>query len=141
MNRLFLPAVIVIGSFGCEHGDFRNGHSPGDVETTGSATVYHLADGVFVEQADNGRKRYYLIESNVAEYTITPTGLDVELRGENAGSYSTSAAPDGYVAAWMTLVPGDGVEVTRFQIEAATLLDSLQDFKTTTVRDIYNLKK
>ena len=83
-----------------------------------------------------------LIESTVADYELTTEGLDIELEGEKAGTYSTTPAPEGYVAAWITEVPDEGPGLTRFQIDDATLAELLQELTaTTTVQDICNLKQ
>ena len=142
MNRFSLLALTTLLLVGCERADFRNGYSPGELEVIDDAKVYHLADGVFIEQSRNGNNVYYLIESTVADYELTAEGLDIKLNGEKAGTYSTSPAPEGYVAAWITEVPGDGPGITRFQIDDATLAELLQNLTAaTTVRDIYNLKQ
>ena len=52
MNRFSLPALTVLAVLGCGGTDFRNGYSPGEVETIGNATVYHLANGVFIEKTE-----------------------------------------------------------------------------------------
>jgi hypothetical protein len=64
------------------------------------------------------------------------------LEGEKAGTYSTTPAPQGYVAAWITEVEGDGPGVTRFQIDDATIGEFLEGINgSTTVRDVYKLKR
>ena len=142
MNRFYLLALATLLLIGCDGTGFRNGYSPGELEVIGDAKVYHLADGVLIEERKNGIKVYYLIESTVADYQLTAEGLDIELEGEKAETYSTTPAPEGYVAAWITEVPGDGPGVTRFQVENATLAELLQNLTAAvTVREIYNLKK
>jgi hypothetical protein len=140
MHRFALFALLAL-LLGCARADFRNGYSPGDVETVNNAEVYHLADGVFVVERRNGRPCYYLIESSVADYELTAEGLDIVLEGEMAGTYSTTPAPQGYVAAWITEVEGEGPGVTRFQIEDATIGEFLEGIHSaTTVRDVYRLR-
>lgn len=142
VNRFSLLAFTTLFLFGCERADFRNGYSPGEVEVIDNAQVFHLADGVFIEERKSGSIVYYLIESTVADYELTKEGLDIELEGEKAGTYSTTPAPEGYVAAWITEVPDEGPGLTRFQIDDATLAELLQELTaTTTVQDIYNLKQ
>ena len=142
MNRFSLFALAALVAFGCERADFRNGYSPGELEVIGDAKVYHLTDGVMIEERRNGSKVYYLIESTVADYELTAEGLNIRLEGEMAGTYSTPPAPEGYVAAWITLVPADGPGVTRFQVDEATLAELIQKFAAAvTVRDVYSLKK
>lgn len=142
MNRFSLFALAAFLALGCERADFRNGYSPGELEAIGDAMVYHLADGVMIEERKNGIKVYYLIESTVADYELTAEGLDIKLEGEKAGTYSTTPAPEGYIAAWITLVPVDGPEVTRFHVDEATLAELLQNLTAgMTVRDVYNLKQ
>jgi hypothetical protein len=112
------------------------------VETVDNAKVYHLADGVFVVERKKGGTVYYLIEATVADYELTANGLDVMLEGRMAGTYSTTPAPEGYVAAWITEVGGDGPGVTRFQIDDATIGEFLAGINgSTTVRNVYQLKK
>lgn len=123
MSFTFLSAVTVLVVAGCDRSDFRNGYSPGDVETSEAARVYHLADGVLIQESQNGRNCYYLIESTVADWELTARGLDIVLEGEKAGTYSTTPAPQGYVAAWITEVEGDGPGVTRFHVDEATLVE------------------
>jgi hypothetical protein len=78
----------------------------------------------------------------VADYELAAEGLDIELQGKQAGSYSTTPAPEGYVAAWITEVPDDGPGVTRFQIDEATIGEFLKGLNaSTTVRDVYGLKQ
>lgn len=142
MSRILLLAFTALLVLGCERANFRNGFSPGELEVIGDATVYHLADGVLVEQRRNEQKRYYLIESTAADYRLTAEGLEIELEGKHAGTYSTTSAPEGYIAAWITEVPGDGPGATRFQVDDATLAELLQgSTATTTVRDVYHLKQ
>jgi hypothetical protein len=142
MNRLFLLALTTLLLLGCDTTDFRNGYSPGELEVIGDAKVYHLADGVLIEERKNASKVYYLIESTVADYELTAEGLDIELQGEKAGTYSTTPATEGYISAWITEVPADGPGVTRFQVDEATLAELLQNLTAAmTVRDIYNLKQ
>lgn len=142
MIRFSLFAFTTLFLLGCDRADLRNGSSPGEVEVIENGKVFHLADGVFIEETKNGGNVYYLIESSVVDYDLTAEGLDIELEGEKAGIYSTTPAPQGYVAAWITLVPGEGPEVTRFRIEDEILAKLLREFTAaTTVRDIYNLKQ
>ena len=142
MYRFPLLTLFALLLLGCARADFRNGYSPGDVETVDNAKVYHLADGVFVVERKNGSTRYYLIESTVADYELTAQGLDIELKGEKAGTYSTTPAPQGCVAAWITEVEGDGPGVTRFQVDEATIDEFLKGIDgSTTVQDIYRLKQ
>lgn len=142
MHRLSLLALTVLVLIGCDRAEFRNGYSPGEVEAIDNAKVFHLADGVFIEERQNGSIRYYLIESTVADYELTAQGLDIVLEGENAGTYSTTPAPQGYVAAWITEVQGESPGVTRFQIADATVADLIGKLiESTTVQDIYRLKK
>jgi hypothetical protein len=83
-----------------------------------------------------------LIESTVADYALTARGLDIVLEGENAGTYSTTPAPQGYVAAWITEVEGEGPGGTRFQIDDAALAELIEKLtEATTVQDIYRLKQ
>ena len=142
MKRFSLLVLTILLLLGCDRADFRNGYSPGEVETIGNAKVYHLADGVFIAERQNGSTCYYLIESTVADYRLTAQGLDVVLEGENAGTYSTTPAPRGYVAAWLTEVEGEGPGVTRFQINDAKVTDLIGKLTASTkVQDIYRLKK
>ncbi|MCS7468993.1 hypothetical protein NZK35_20260 [Stieleria sp. ICT_E10.1] len=142
MNRFSLFAFVALLALGCEKADFRNGYRPGELEVIGDAMVYHLADGVMIEESRNGSKVYYLIESTVADYELTAEGLEIELEGEKAGTYSTTPAPEGDVAAWITLVAGDGPELTRFHVDAATLAELTQNLAAEmTVRDVYSLKQ
>ena len=142
MNRFFLLALTILVLLGCDRADFRNGYSPGEVETIGNTKVYHLADGVFIAERKNGSTCYYLIESTVADYELTAQGLDIELEGENAGTYSATPAPRGYVVAWVTEVESEGPGVTRFQINDATVTDLIGKLTASTkVQDIYRLKK
>ncbi len=142
MNRFPLLMLSALLLFGCARDGFRNGYSPGDVETVDNAEIYHLADGVLVVARQNGSTCYYLIESTVADYDLTANGLDVILEGDKAATYSTKPAPAGYVAAWITEVEGDGPGVTRFQIEDATISEFLKGITgSTTVRDLYSLKQ
>ena len=92
-------------------------------------------------QASDADTVYYLLESTVADYELTAEGLDVELEGDKAGTYSTTPAPEGYVAAWISEIEGDGPGVTRFQIDDATIgkfLDGING--STTVLDVYHLR-
>lgn len=131
---LLLPA--------CDRAGLRNGHRPGDVEVTDQARIFHLADAVFIEERRIEGKVHFLIESTVADYQLTEKGLDVELEGDMAGTYSTTPAPQGYVAAWITRIPGEGPELTRFQLDDATLAALPEDLTAaTTVQDIYDLKQ
>lgn len=142
MARISLIALTTLFWLGCGGADFRNGYRPGDIETTSTAKVYHLADGVFIVERKSEESAYYLVESTVADYQLTSRGLDIDLEGENAGTYSTAAAPEGYVAAWITEVSGEGPGVTRFEINDATLEELLQNFTAaTTVSEIYDLKQ
>jgi hypothetical protein len=142
LTRLCFLALAILVLLGCDRVDFRNGYAPGEVETIDNAKVYHLADGVFVAESKNGSTCYYLIESTVADYKLTAEGLDIVLEGEKAGTYSTTPAPQGYVAAWITEVEGDGPGVTRLQIEDATIGEFLKGInESTTVQDVYRLKR
>jgi hypothetical protein len=142
MNRISHLALITLFLLGCDRTDFRNGYSPGELEVIGDAKVYHLSDGVFIEERTNVSKIYYLIESTVADYELTAEGLDVELDGDMAGTHSTTPAPGGYVAACITKVPGDGPEFTRFKVDDASLAELLQNHTAAMkVRDIYTLKQ
>ena len=142
MIRLSLFAFTTLFLLGCDRADFRNGHSPGEIELIDNGRVFHLADGVFIEEKKTEGSVYYLIESTVVDYDLTKAGLDIELGGDKAGSYSTTPAPQGYVAAWISLVPGEGPELTRFRIEDEILAKLLRDFTAATkVRDIYKLKQ
>lgn len=141
MNKFIFIASIALLFFACERPDFRNNYSPGEVEQVGSAKVFHLADGVFIEEKKQEGNIYYLIESTVNNYKLTEEGLDIELTGDKAGTYSTTPAPQGFVAAWLIEVPGDGPGLTRFQVENAKLAGLFQELTpATTVKDIYNLK-
>ena len=141
-KRFSLLALIILVLLGCDRADFRNGFSPGEVETIDNAKVYHLADGVFIEARKNGSICYYLIESTVADYELTAQGLDIVLEGEKAGTYSTTPAPQGYVAAWITLIAGEGPEATRFSIDDAKVADFIKNLSdSTTVQDLYRLKQ
>lgn len=142
MTRISFLALASLLLLGCDRHDFRNGHKPGEVEVVRAARVYHLADGVFIEERKGGSTVHYLIEDTAADYELTATGLDVVMVGDHAATYSTTPAPAGYVAAWITLIPADGLEITRFEIDPAVLAGLLKKFSAaTTVRDIYNLKK
>ena len=62
-------AILVL--LGCDRADFRKGCAPGEVETVDNATVYHLADGVFVVV----RKVYY--ETSIDSRSVLhPQGPD-----------------------------------------------------------------
>lgn len=142
MHRICTWSLTLFVLLGCNRTDFRSRFEPGEREVLERATVYHLADGVFIEERRSGSNVHYLIESTVAGYRLTAEGLDVKLKGEQAGTYSTTPAPQGFVAAWITEVPGEGPGVTRFQINEAALARLLQDFSaTTTIRDFYDLKQ
>ena len=143
MNRFSLFALAAFSSHSVVNGLISGTViAAGELEAIGDAKVYHLADGVMIEERKNGIKVYYLIESTVADYELTAEGLDIKLEGEKAGTYSTTPAPEGYIAAWITLVPVDGPEVTRFHVDEATLAELLQNLTAgMTVRDVYNLKQ
>lgn len=142
MNRISAIGLTTLLLLGCDRDDFRNGYRPGELEVVGDAKVFHLSDGVFIEERINGGKNFYLIESTVADYELTAKGLDVELDGGTAGTYSTTPAPKGYVAAWITQFPDEGPEVTRFKVDDVTLAELLQSLTgAMKVRDIYNLKQ
>ena len=142
MDRCSLLTLTTLLLLGCGRADFRNGYRPGELEIVDYANVYHLADGVFIEERRMGSNVYYLIESTVADYELTAAGLAIELEGEMAGTYSTVPAPEGYVAAWITEVPGEPPGVTRFQMDDATRAALLQKVDATmTVREIHSLKQ
>lgn len=142
MKRFLLLALMILLLPGCDGADSRHGHSPGEVETLGSAKVYHLADGVFIADTENGSTSYYLVESPVADYELTAQGLDIELEGEHAGTYSTPAAPQGYVAAWITEVEGERRGATRFSMDEAAIKELIEKLtESTTVQDVYELKQ
>ena len=141
-SRSCVLALAILALLGCDRTDFRNGYAPGEVETLDNAKVFHLTDGVFVVERKNGSTCYYLIESTVADYELTAQGLDIELKGEKAGTYSTTPAPQGCVAAWITEIEGDGPGMTRFQVDEATIDEFLKGIDgSTTVQDIYRLKQ
>jgi hypothetical protein len=118
-------------------------HSPGEVETIGKGRVYHLADGILVQERRDGATHYYLIESTKADYEITEEGLKIEMKLEGVGwtRVIMHRAPQGYVAAWFSDFHGDGPEATRFGFDDTTFSKFLQKFTPAiTVQDIYNLK-
>lgn len=138
LSSLSLTALMLAS---CGDG-FRNGYRPGDIETLGNATVYHLADGVFIQERFEGSPHYYLVETTVADYRLKPEGLEVDFRGAGGGIAVAGRQTDHYVAAFMTRVPGDGPEATRFQIDASTLERIVDEFDADmTVADIYRRKK
>lgn len=142
MNRFSRFALMILLLPGCGGADSRHGYSPGEVETLGSAKVYHLTDGVFIADTKNGTTSYYLVESPVADYELTAQGLEIKLEGEYAGIYSTPAAPQGFVAAWITEVEGDRRGATRFQIDDSAIADLVEKLtESTTVQDVYRLKQ
>lgn len=123
-------------------GGFRNGHAPGEIETLENATVYHLADGVFIHERHDGSDHYYLVEATAADYALKPEGLEVEFDGNWEGALITKRQPDNYVTAFITLVPNDGPETTRFIVDSLIIEEIIQGFSNaTTVEDIYQRKK
>lgn len=135
---LWLAAVILAS---CS-GGFRNGHRPGDIETLDKALVHHLADGVFIRERFEGSSHFYLVETTVDDWRLKPEGLEVEYRGTGEVTAVAGRQPDHYVVAFMTRVPGDGPEATRFQIDASTLERIVDEFDADmTVADIYRRKK
>lgn len=132
MKKFCLLAFANLFLLGCSRTDFRNGHSPGEVEEIDNGKVFHLADGVLIKERRNGDFVYFLIESTVLDYELTEDGLDIEVEGELAGTYSTTPAPQGFVAAWVTEVPGGGFGVTRYRIDEAAIAEVLENLTATT---------
>lgn len=137
LSALLLSAVILTA---CGDG-FRNDHRPGDIETIDNAVVYHLADGVFIKERFEGSSHYYLVEATVADFRLKPEGLEVDFRGAGKGAVIAERPPSNYVTAVLTLVPEDGPETTRFQIDASSLEKILEEFDADmTTADIYRRK-
>lgn len=104
--------------------------------------VFHLADGVLVEERRDGVVHYYLIESTVADYQLTSQGLDVVFEGDISGTFSTEPAPEGYVAAWITQAQDKNPGVTRFKIDDEAIAEFIATISaSTTIQDLYNLKE
>lgn len=124
-----------------DHVEFRNGYAPGQVEPIENGHIYHLADGVLIKQKKGQSVLYYLVEDSVDKYELTDLGLKFKTKGENAGSYFLPPAPEGFVAAWITLLADEGPEGTRFiigEVKVAEFTANLRD--STKVLDLYRLR-
>lgn len=139
--RFFVVPLAALMLTGCGR-DLRNGHAPGDVEFRDNATVYHLADGVFIHERRDGENHYLLLEDTVAGYRLTPEGLEVEFPGNGKRVVIAERQPENYVTAFITLVPADGVEGTRFAVDPSTIETILEQFNAAmTVEEIYQQKE
>jgi len=141
MKSVSLASLTVILLTAC--GDnFRNGHAPGDIEALENATVYHLADGGVIHERHNGSDQYHLVEATTPDYELKPEGLEVEFSGDWKGSAILERQPEDYVSAFITLVPGEGPEGTRFGIDSLIIEEIIEGFSSaTTVEEIYQRKK
>jgi hypothetical protein len=110
--------------------------------------VYHLVDGILVQERRDGATHYYLIESTkadyeLADYEITEDGLkiEIEIKGKGTIGAILHRSPEGSVTAWFSDFIGDGPEGTIFTVDDEKFSDVLQMLTPSiTVRDIYNQK-
>lgn len=137
MNRISLLAIATLLIVGCSQA-----HSPGEVEIIDNGKVYHLADGVLVQERRDEGAHYYLIESTKADYELTEEGLRIEEEGGGETSAVFHRAPGGYVAAQFKDLNSDGPESTRFPIDEEKFADFLQKLTSaTTVEDVHGQKR
>lgn len=137
MNRVLCSLVALFLVCGCEQADIRHGFKPGEVEVISNAKVYHLADGLFIEKPG---KAYFLVDASVANYRVTPTGLDVQLADGKGGPHSLSSQA-GKVVSCTVPVSGEGLDTTQFDVEDSALAELLAKHSPATQRSDFDSLK
>lgn len=138
MNRFLYLLLICVSACGC--GQSRTDSVSTQTEAGRLTQVYELSDGVLIRERYQGTTYFYLVSSEAKGYELVPEGLKVVLNNQTSGI--TERPDEGFVFACIETVPGDGLEITRFQVrdnELDEMIDQLDE--SVSVYDVYRKKE